>query len=64
MLAVLNDTVQAQDIRVALDLTKLDVEPGLSGRDTWDSDKTYTLRSTWRDTVAPRGFQLIVWPSK
>ena len=61
MLAVLNDNDQVHNVKLALDLDKLGVEPGLLGRDAFGPSKAYTLGATWRDTVAPRGFRLVVW---
>ncbi len=61
MLAVLNDTPETVTADVKLDCGKLGVGEGLTGRDAWDPERSYTLKSDWRDEIPPWGFRLIVF---
>ncbi len=61
MLAVLNDTPETVTADVKLDCGKLGVGEGLTGRDVWDPERSYTLKSDWRDEIPPWGFRLIVF---
>ena len=61
LLAVLNDTDEPQEITLALDLDKLGVAAGAEGSDVWEPERSYVLSPTWRDTVPPRGFRMILW---
>ena len=61
MLAVLNDTEKEQDIRIRLDLDKLQVKPGLRGHDAFEPDLNWTLSGEWQGKIGPRGFRLVVF---
>ncbi len=61
LLAVLNDTDQEQAVALDLDLPKLGVAAGLSGRDVWQPERTWVLADTWQDRIPPRGFRLSLW---
>ncbi len=61
ILAVVNDTDAEREIELELDLKALGMKPGGQGSDVWDQEMTYTLAPTWKDTVPPRGFRLILW---
>ncbi len=61
ILAVLNDTDEAREIELELDLDALGVEAGGEGVDVWDPERTYVLGEHWRDTVPPRGFRMVLW---
>lgn len=60
LLAVLNDTDQEQNVKLALDLRRLGVKPGLPGHDVWEPERRCTLSPAWLDTMPPRGFRLVV----
>lgn len=61
MLAVLNDTPKDQEVKLALDLKKLEVSSGLEGVDSFNPKCKYALSEKWEDTVPARGFKLIVF---
>jgi hypothetical protein len=61
MLAVLNDTPNQEKITIKLDLDKLNIKPGLRGKDAFSPDLNWTLATEWTDTVPARGFRLIVF---
>ena len=61
MLAVLNDTDQDQNIRIQLDLDKLQVKNGLQGHDAFEPGLSWTLSNEWEGRIGPRGFRLIVF---
>ena len=61
MLAVLNDTVKDETVRLDLNLERLGVKAGLKGADAWSPGKTYILSDVWEDKIPARGFMLIVF---
>ena len=61
LLAVLNDTDEPTTIKITLDLAKLQVSPGLPGKDAFDLETSYTLASEWQGEFKARGFRLIVF---
>ncbi len=61
MLAVLNDTDKEQDIRIRLDLDKLQVKPGLRGHDAFEPGLNWVLSGEWQGKISPRGFRLVVF---
>lgn len=61
LLAVLNDTDQAQDVSLTLELDRLGVAAGMHGADVWEPEKTYVLSSRWQDVIPPRGFRLVLY---
>lgn len=61
MLVVLNDTDEAMEATLRLDLEQLGVADGLTGSDSFDTSRTYTLSDQWQDSVPPRDLRLILF---
>jgi hypothetical protein len=61
LLAILNDTDKEENIKLCLDLKKLEVKSGLKGSDTWSPEKNYTLSGTFEDKIPAREFRMIVF---
>ena len=61
LLAVLNDTPEPATIKITLDLDRLQVSPGIPGKDAFDEDSTWTLSPNWQGDLEARGFRLIVF---
>ncbi len=61
LLAVLNDTPEPATVKITLDLEKLQVSPGLTGKDAFDEEASWTLSPAWQGDLEARGFRLIVF---